>query len=189
MKRLLVIIILTLSFQTLTKADDIRDFQIEGMSIGNSALDYFSEEEIKNNLVTYYKDNKISTVQMESSKFITFDSVNFSYQTQDKNYKIIHISGRLYEGSYENCGNKMNEIIKELKKVFKNYQDEKKVEKHDIDKSGKSTVTSFYFYFSSGDLAAVQCYEFSNEVNYADGLKVQLAKDIYVSWISNEAYN
>ncbi len=29
-------------------ADDIRDFEIEGMSIGDSLLDYFSEEEITN---------------------------------------------------------------------------------------------------------------------------------------------
>ena len=46
MKRLLLIIILTLSFQSWTKADDIRDFQIEGMSIGDSALDYFSINDI-----------------------------------------------------------------------------------------------------------------------------------------------
>ena len=41
MKRLLLILILTFSFQSLTKADDIRDFEIEGMSIGDSLLDYF----------------------------------------------------------------------------------------------------------------------------------------------------
>ena len=41
MKRLLLILILTLSFQSLTKADDIRDFEIEGMSIGDSLLEYF----------------------------------------------------------------------------------------------------------------------------------------------------
>jgi len=41
MKRLLLILILTFSYQTLTKADDISDFEIEGMSIGDSALDYF----------------------------------------------------------------------------------------------------------------------------------------------------
>ena len=51
MKRLLLILILTLSFQSWTKADDIRDFQIEGMSIGDSALDFFSEEEIKKNII------------------------------------------------------------------------------------------------------------------------------------------
>ena len=34
------------SLQSLTKADDIRDFQIEGMSIADSALDYLSISEI-----------------------------------------------------------------------------------------------------------------------------------------------
>ena len=46
MKRLLIIFILTFSFQTLTKADDISEFQIEGISIGDSLLDYFTKKEI-----------------------------------------------------------------------------------------------------------------------------------------------
>ena len=45
MKKLFIIIIIFISFQSWTKADDIRDFEIEGISIGDSALDYF----IKNN--------------------------------------------------------------------------------------------------------------------------------------------
>ena len=43
MKRLLLILILTFSFQSLAKADDIRDFEIEGMSIGDSVLDFFTK--------------------------------------------------------------------------------------------------------------------------------------------------
>ena len=54
MKKFLAILILILTFQTPSWADDIRDFQIEGMSIGDSLLDYFSEEEIKKNEVNYY---------------------------------------------------------------------------------------------------------------------------------------
>ena len=46
MKRLLLILILTFSFQSLTKADDIKDFQIEGISIGDSALDLFKKNEV-----------------------------------------------------------------------------------------------------------------------------------------------
>ena len=49
MKRLLLILILTFSFQTLTKADDIRDFEIGGMSIGDSLLKFMSVDEINNN--------------------------------------------------------------------------------------------------------------------------------------------
>ena len=42
----LTVLILIFYIQSLTKADDIRDFEIEGISIGDSLLDYFSEEEI-----------------------------------------------------------------------------------------------------------------------------------------------
>ena len=53
MKRLLLILILTLSFQTLTKADDIRDFEIEGMSIGDSALDFLIKKKLKNKYLLF----------------------------------------------------------------------------------------------------------------------------------------
>ena len=46
-KRFLIILVLIFNLPNLSIADDIRDFQIEGMSLGDSLLDYFSEEEIK----------------------------------------------------------------------------------------------------------------------------------------------
>ena len=46
MNRLLLILILTLNFQSFTKADDIRDFQIEGISLGDSLTEYFTKKEI-----------------------------------------------------------------------------------------------------------------------------------------------
>ena len=60
MKKILVILILIFSFQSWTKADDIRDFQIEGMSIGDSLLNHFSKSEIENNKVfeVEQKNNK-----------------------------------------------------------------------------------------------------------------------------------
>ena len=48
MKKFLGILVLISTLQTPSQADDIKDFQIEGMSIGDSLLDYFSEEEITN---------------------------------------------------------------------------------------------------------------------------------------------
>ena len=49
MKKLsLYLFLLLFTLQTPSQADDIRDFQIEGISVGDSLLDYFSEEEINN---------------------------------------------------------------------------------------------------------------------------------------------
>ena len=47
MKRLLLIFILTINIQSWTKADEIKDFEIEGISIGDSILDYFSKKKLK----------------------------------------------------------------------------------------------------------------------------------------------
>ena len=49
MRVFIAVLVLIFSFQSWTKADDISEFEIEGMSIGDSLLDYFSKNEIKEN--------------------------------------------------------------------------------------------------------------------------------------------
>ena len=46
MRVFIAVLVLIFSLQTPSQADDIRDFQIEGMSVGDSLLDHFTEEEI-----------------------------------------------------------------------------------------------------------------------------------------------
>ena len=52
MRIFITIIICIFSFQTLANSDDIRDFEIEGMSIGDNALDFFTKEERKFKIYT-----------------------------------------------------------------------------------------------------------------------------------------
>ena len=52
MKIFISVLILIFSFQSWTKADDISDFEIEGISIGDSALDFFTKEKIEKNIRT-----------------------------------------------------------------------------------------------------------------------------------------
>ena len=54
MKKLSICLFLILfSFSAPSFADDIRDFQIEGMSVGDSLLDYMTENEIEMNKRNY----------------------------------------------------------------------------------------------------------------------------------------
>ena len=46
----------SLSFQSSTKADDISEFEIEGMSIGDSLFNFFDNEKINNSIVNTYDD-------------------------------------------------------------------------------------------------------------------------------------
>ena len=59
MRIFLIVILLVFSFQSWTKADDIRDFEIEGISIGDSVLEYFSEKKIKENTWDYFKNKEL----------------------------------------------------------------------------------------------------------------------------------
>ena len=49
MKKIFFLIIWILIFQTQSLGDNIKYFKIEGMSIGDSALDYFSESQLEDN--------------------------------------------------------------------------------------------------------------------------------------------
>ena len=46
MKKFLLTLILIFSVQSLTNADDIRDFEIEGISIGDSLLKFYTKFQI-----------------------------------------------------------------------------------------------------------------------------------------------
>ena len=51
-----------LSLQTLVEADDIRDFEIEGISIGDSLLKYYNLDQINN-----FFRNKSMTVVLNNN--------------------------------------------------------------------------------------------------------------------------
>ena len=91
MKILLTLFVLL--FSSSVSADDISDFQIEGMSIGDSLLDYFSKKQIINNKVDYsYKNNDFYAVNFDnliSSE--TYDGGEVYLKTNDENYIIYHM--------------------------------------------------------------------------------------------------
>ena len=99
MRKLLLILILTLSFQTINKADDISDFQIEGMSVGDSLLSYFTESEIKkrinsDNTFFYKKDFMAISLSYKTGKFKTYDDVGVILKQNDKQYKIYSLNNK-----------------------------------------------------------------------------------------------
>ena len=112
MKKLSGIVVLCLLLSLNANADNISDFQIEGISIGDSALDFFSEAQIKNNSKDYYTDNKFIPVQNDNMPFFeTYDAVDFAYKNNDNNYTIVSLVGVLfYDDNVKDCYTKMDEI-------------------------------------------------------------------------------
>ena len=196
MKRLsLYLFLIFFTLQTPSQADDIRDFQIEGMSIGDSLLDYFSEEEIKQNVSkNYYKDNKYTSIGLYKDKrFKTYESIEFNYLTKDNNYIIESISGAIFcSKNVSKCNNLQKQIESDISETFKNL--EKKVQKqsHGADKSGKSKVSQILFYFKNGDFIAINVTDWSKELTQKNGWTDNFGLSLRTTdlnwWLVNKAY-
>ena len=196
MKKLSTYLFLVLfSFSTPSFGDDISKFQIEGMSIGDSLLDYFSKKQIINNKVDYsYKNNDFYAVKFDnliSSEI--YDGGEVYLKTNDENYIIYHIFGAI---SFDNknindCYKKKDSIVAELSSLFK---DAKKIDygtyEHPNDKTGESKISSVYFEYKSGDEVSVICTNWSKELDkvYKDHLSVSIDSKEYSYWINNKAY-
>ena len=178
MKKFLAILVLGLFLITPSQADDIRDFQIEGMSIGDSALNYFSEELIEKNKRNYYKNKKFTPVEIEYLKrYEVYDVVSFNYKTDDKNFKIYSLGGAIdYSNNISDCHKKMDEIVVELTGVLKKLSKSKKTSRlFTVAKLNDTKKTSVYFDDElNGDYIEVACYDYTKESGFMDHLAVQI---------------
>ena len=187
MKTLLTLFVLL--FSSSMFADDISDFEIEGMSIGDSALDFFSEKQIRENKWDY-PNKKYKRVQNDNLPFFNiYDAVDFNYKTGDKRYMIHSLSGIfLYEHNVEDCYPKMDLIINNLKGNFNPIEFlDKETFKHQNDPTGKSVFTDAVFRFKSGDIV-VTCYDYSEEKGDTDHLSVSIDTIEFNNWLIDEAY-
>ena len=194
MKRLLLILILTCSFQTLTKADDIRDFEIEGISIGDSALDHFSKKQLDDKSYTFSANDKYLTSFFYKSEFQNYDGVEVSYLKNDKNYIIKGISGGNTVTSLDDCIKKYNKIKKDLNNYFKDADSMDDDGLHPSDTTGKSKYfrTSYSINPNSNYFEIeTSCMFFEGEAakKFTSNVGVTI-KDIDMNdWLNNEAYN
>jgi len=167
-------------FSSPVLADDISDFQIEGISIGDSALEYFTEEEINKNTFNYYKDKTYTPVQNDGPLFFkTYHAVDFAYKTIDKKYKIEKLSGILfYDDNIKDCYPKMEEINKELKILFNNSKfTELSIRGHPNDPEtnpNKKTKVTDVIGSLDGGIVHVACYDYSDKQGSQDHLSVSI---------------
>ena len=194
MKRLLLVLILTFSSQTWTKADDIRDFEIEGMSIGSSLLDLFTKNEIEGIDPTVYPGSQIfHDIPIVSDKFTTYNQVTFGLKKNDNQYIIYSLAGDLYfPEDYESCLKKKKEIINSVSKLFSKQKrnDYKHVFKSIYDGKSFSEITDFDFLDKSS--LRIYCTNWTLETekkrNFMDMLSINSVSSEYLDWLNRKAY-
>ena len=191
MKRSLLILILTFSFQSFTKADDIRDFQIEGMSIGNSLLDYMTKKEIKKNIRNYVP----ATSKYYITSFINlknYDSLDIYLKRNDKRYIIKSVIGFVFL-DFKKCKIKINKVSKEIDQLFVNTEKvDAGIVEHQYDKTGNSKEYQIAYLFNEDyddDHIRIQCTDWSGKItkekNWGDSFNVGSYSKEILKWISN----
>ena len=203
MKRLLLFLILTLSFQTWTMADDIRDFQIEGMSIGDSLLDYFSEKniikELNSKYVFKYKTDFIRIGAGTGEGFYLikdieqYDDIGITLKLNDKRYIIYSLSGRIFcDDGIKDCFASKKEISNDLNNFLRDNVKLKTWERTiPDDKTKKSKIFSNDFIFQkSKGLITVSVYEYSKgyseKTNFNNHVVVAIFSEEFNNFLDNE---
>ena len=198
MKKFLAIIILSISLTTTSKSDDIKDFKIEGMAIGDSLLKYFSESEIKSRLFADYpaSDRFKRFYASELDWFETYQGVQVNFIKYDKKYIIHVIAGQIdFPNNINACLKEQKKVVKELDQILPTAKKVTHKQKKTWDKTGESTSNVVAYIYTKNEKewhVGVTCDDWSKRITKKDGMQDNLSVSIrspeFVQFLRNEAY-
>ena len=197
MRVFIAVLVLIFSLQSWTKAEDISDFEVEGMSIGDSLLDFVSISKIENNKNNYFINNKYTSVNFNNISKI-FEDIDVAFLTSDKNYIIKGISGSIrYKSNFQDCAKDKIKFVDDINNLFKKELENNLVKKFE----GKKKHTaypegnSFMYYYAlrfikTGDFIAIACLDFSKKDTeiMIDHLRADIYTNEYDYFLVHEAY-
>ncbi len=181
------VFLIILSFSVSTYADDTSDFEIDGMSIGDSLLDYFSKEKILNarNYDEYPSDMKFRIIDILTENNF-YEGVQFYYIPGDEKFIIQSLNGRKFFSNIQNCYTEKKKIEKELSDQFDSTKiNRQKKQKHRDDPTGKSTFTATFFYLVSGGRGSVTCYDWHKDTGYKKNIAVSIQSKTVSDWVDS----
>ena len=196
MKVFLSVIILIISFQSWTKADDISELLIEEMSVGNSLLQYMTVDEIneeftltKNHYVYLNKPLKYREAYLYKN-FENYDVVSFFVNPNDKNFTILAIRGlNPFINKMDKCLNKRSDIAKEIEKIISKYSKDERTFNSSLDTSGRSMRNNLTYTLPSGDQILLSCNDWEETLrkknNWSEGISVMIWRKEIVDWFSD----
>ena len=188
MKKLSICLFLIFfSFQTSSLGEDIGDLEIAGMSVGDSLLDYFSEEEILSNekYSEDMKDDRFKTVEFyKTISSDEYDSIAIAYNNKDKKFIIHKIKGAIfYSNNIKDCYSKKNAITEDLSVLFKD------VEWKNTEYEDEDGFFSFSTKYLKSGIIKISCYDWNSkltmEKNWHDNLRVTIETKEYNNWLKS----
>ena len=210
MKKFLTIIVFNLFIINPTQAESIKDIEIEGISIGDSALKYFSKDLIEENSHYLPKtNNKYRYAAIYDSKFVeysnianfkykVFDAIEIYYLEKDKNFIIHGLAGALSKNigkrfsSEKECISLKENMFDDIKPLFPKANVTRNDGPVPIDPTGKSMYYRNALQLTPNSKwheVEISCifYKGKYSKKYESVVTVVLKTDEYNNWISEQA--
>ena len=186
-------------------ADDISDLSIEGISIGDSLLDYMNEDEILSGIektqdwYLYLKEPfKYAEVKLNKnfskydwvSVFVKNNNLNEYVSNKNEKYTILSIRGTIYyDEDFDNCIKERDEIVEIFSKILPTAKKSEYFESHSADPSGDSIVDSVYLDNLPYEGSRYICTDWSESIttmnNWTDNLSISLETQEIIEWFEN----
>ena len=192
MLKIILIFIIFFNLQSLTNADDITDFEIEGISIGDSLLSFGSKDQINSIKSSQQYKSKYTIYDIE--KIIdtkTYDYMSLTTKINDKDFIVTSVAGIINYVELDNCLDQQKQISKEIESILKYDDKDERVYPSQRDKTGNSKIYSIIYYFKpypSQEAISINCSHFTNESNIQRTLNVGAQSEEFADYIINEAY-
>ena len=162
--KFLLICILFLNFQSLVKANDISDFEIEGISINISALDFMSKNEIKNNILPYFETKRNYYISNFAIDLKLYDQVEIYLKSNDDKYQIKTIIAGIFINELDVCLDQKKKVVNDLDKIFLNVKKLSGSKKNETDPTGKSIQYIDQYNLDYPNHIRVECTQFSQDI-------------------------
>ena len=195
--KVLLIIFIVSSYCNVTKSDDVEDFVIEGMSLGDSALNFFTKSDIDKSvkeMPQYPNDEyKIAYIQKsEKYNFENYQGITFYFKKNDKSYTIAGIvASNYYPNDFQNCLNDLKKMRKDIENAFDILPTYKGEELLEFDTFGQTTMHGAVYDLAKNGFSQVVCYDWSKEISKIQGrideLTLSISNKEYGEWLNTNS--
>ncbi len=181
----IIITLFVLFFSSSVFSNNISDFQINGMSLGENLLDYFSKEDINDNLrkdsytyVTKEKNKYVHTQFFEIPNLQKYDALQISYKEINIGYfKIVMIGGMIPFKDMELCYKKQKEIDSEVNLLIKN-----NFKNENYFTNERGSTNRIQYNLKKGKIE-IDCVNWNDDIPWLDHLRVTISSDEFEKWI------
>ena len=168
------------SFQSIARANDIRDFQIEGISIGDSLLKYYNLDQINNFFRNNYNNEKFYKLEIADQSLLNklkkYDSLSFHFKKNDNKYIVQNLGGIIFYNEIGDCLSEKKIITKEISEAL-NIKFAYRKLSATWDKNTKYYQSEGQI--DEGGVVAITCYDWSKKDEENNGWTDNLSIDLY----------